>query len=412
VLFKQKQARDAQKERAQRYEATLQQAAQQGLKPLPTLAEFLAQKSKQAEANGANALENSKLTLDDLIQYHGRQNEVPDFKDLAQIESALSSMSTEELGELISEAAALPASEKARVRALENLIEKMIDKDPKLGLNAALIFYHEPDASFNLWSFENGFGQWCAKNPSEAEAWLEDQLADGKLTNKSLSEHNSPRIALERAYLKNMLSKDKTAVETRLAKMDIDQKDALWSGLSWRMGLGVESQAAYLSLLRGPHGPKAPESVLNEYSEHVGRNGSEEQQNHLLTLASDDAERLNMAKAGAQGIFSQQILHSRSALTDEAAQRYQQFVLTHAPQQAEEIFARHAEQFVELNLADEEKMLANLRRILPEDQADAVKLRVIEGSAGRFPMALAESISDAALRTQATEILQARWRNK
>ena len=160
------------------------------------------------------------------------------------IEMRLQSMSQEQLVAELERITALDVPPPYPDLIKEMIMTPLIRKAPELGL--AEFMEHRSTDSDN-WSEPNAaLKQWATTDPEKATAWLDAQIAAGKLDSKSLDGKNRLRIVFERTLIGVLFAADPDAASRRVGTLPENQRaDVL-------LGQPVEpkNQNAFVRLVR------------------------------------------------------------------------------------------------------------------------------------------------------------------
>ena len=153
---------------------------------------------------------------------------VGDVREMVRFQTRLQAMSVEEIVAALDEIAGLdvPATDRALLEQM--MMGSLIQKDPKLALDRSIGRLGEDDANGASWMLSSALGEWSKKEPSLAAAWLDEQVAAGKLETKSLDGKNRVRSQFEGALINALLASDPDAASRRLGALPENQRaDAL-----------------------------------------------------------------------------------------------------------------------------------------------------------------------------------------
>ena len=165
-----------------------------------------------------------------------------------RLQRLLLEMSTEDLCAQLDEIAALDLDDNARKQLEGTVLDVLAEKDPKLVLER---FEGEigDENSGGRWHLNVALAKWAEKEPAAAAAWLDRQIADGKLDSKSLDGKSPYRMHFEGSLVSALLKTDPAAASARVAALPEDQREDFFNqGFFMQVASGTES--AYARMVR------------------------------------------------------------------------------------------------------------------------------------------------------------------
>ncbi|MES2476605.1 MAG: hypothetical protein V4640_12550 [Verrucomicrobiota bacterium] len=137
----------------------------------------------------------------------------------------LTDMSVDELIRSIREVAALDFIREDRMALEGKLVPRLIELDPE----AALRHFEDQMGRANPnWRLPKAFGSWLEKDQGRAIAWLDEQIAAGRLRSRKLDGSDGPQASFENHAIAALLHSDPAAAEKRLERLSqIDRDNAI-----------------------------------------------------------------------------------------------------------------------------------------------------------------------------------------
>ena len=160
------------------------------------------------------------------------------------IERRLQAMPKEQLIAELERISALDVAPPSGDIIKEMVMTPLTRKAPELGL---IKFMERPSADTDNWSEPNdALKQWAMKTPDEASAWLDSQIAAGKLDSKSLDGKNELRLMFEKTLIGVLLSSDPDAASRRIIQLPQNQRGDVLTG----QPIAPEKQNDFAKLVR------------------------------------------------------------------------------------------------------------------------------------------------------------------
>jgi hypothetical protein len=166
---------------------------------------------------------------------------------ISQLNDLLANATVEELRAQLDEITALEIDEETKQRLRSMIIRTLADKNPEYVLTRFGSEYIGGD-----WSESRLVGyalkNLADKDPLGAAAWLDQQIAEGKLDSKSLDGINELRLDYESFVVRALLDSDSGAAALRLKALPENQRMQVLSKFS--MGMNQSSEASFAKLVR------------------------------------------------------------------------------------------------------------------------------------------------------------------
>jgi len=175
-----------------------------------------------------------------------RQGGVSDMRSMMRFQQQLQTMSADELVAALDEIARLDVPKDSLLMLEQMLMGPLSKKDPELALNR-FIGRLEGDNGQAAWMLGAAMREWSKKDSTAAAAWLDRQIASGKLDSKSLDGKSRPRSMFEGQLIGALLESDPDAASARLGTLPEAQRA---DALDPIQSLQTEHQAAYAKMVR------------------------------------------------------------------------------------------------------------------------------------------------------------------
>ena len=167
---------------------------------------------------------------------------------VARLSNLSQTMSQEELVTALDNLSALDCSAENRAQLRYYLFEALVKKDPRLAATRYMNSLHDESGKMPM-EFPSAIQAWAQKDPAEAIAWFDQQIAAGKFDSKSLDGKSETRNKFEKALIQALLGKDPAMISRRLGAMTPDQRVEVlgwWSSYD----LTKENYLSYATLVR------------------------------------------------------------------------------------------------------------------------------------------------------------------
>ena len=239
----------------------------------------------------------------------------------------LKSMSKEELVAAFDDIASLGLSRESRSTLEYSLMAALLAKDPELGMTCYADRL-QPEFCGGTWSFCNALQDWAGKDPAKATAWLDRQIAAGKLDSKSLDGETVIRDRTEGALIEVLLRTDPDLAARRLAAIPAELRaNVIFQGMMRNL---KEDQVALATLIRGqvPQEDQA-KFFANQVVAVVHGDGYAEVNEYMDRIGATPAERLACIEEAGKIKIRQ--ISLRGEVTREALDTMRQWTMTQAP---------------------------------------------------------------------------------
>ncbi|WP_367870779.1 hypothetical protein [Luteolibacter sp. Populi] len=306
------------------------------------------QEARHAEASGessktaaANKGKNGKTTAKkiDWKDLASKQkamqggNNMPDMRAMIELQKTLMDLSAEDLATHLDEIAALDIPDDAK-RGLEGMIIGLLaQKNPELVMERFGDRLNDERGGFS-WQISQAFQQWASKDSTAATAWLDAQVASGKLDSKSLDGKSDARLRLEGGVIASLLESDPAAAAKRLAGIPENQRSQIFQGGMF-FNTKPGSEKAVADLIRSSVPENQRNSTLaNSASMLIHQGGYDKVGEYLTKIEASPAEREAIV---AQSLQSK-VQNSRdSAKMEAAVEEGRAWALKQSPEAADRI---------------------------------------------------------------------------
>lgn len=180
-----------------------------------------------------------------------------------RLDERVATMTTDEMLATLGEIAAMKLSAAEREKLESILVGALISEDPQLALQY-FADWLSSDSDGVTWQLPGALRLWAEDDPAAATAWLDRQIAEGKLDSTSLEERSEMRLQFEGALLGFLLAADPEAAALRLAALPGEQRREVLQHIPFG-ALSAAAQATYAQLVRG----LVPESERDGTFAHV-----------------------------------------------------------------------------------------------------------------------------------------------
>ncbi len=381
-------------------ESTVQQAQAQGIKSVTQRAETLA---KSLATTGTTSNAPQKLVLADLLAAFTETSGMPDMRAMLKFQAAMESMTAQEIQSLLTEAATAKLTGNQQNGVFNQLLSALGKKDPQLALEEGMKL-SESGSERNLYSLRGSFESWMGKDPVAATAWLDQQIAAGKMENTALSGANQKRIGFEVGIIATQLTKNPALAEARFQQLSpVDRKAVL--GNTWNFATSSEGQQGYVKLVRnGDLEAAEQQNLLSNYANNISRKGElKDVSEFLKTSQASPQETTKIVQTCASDRLREKIGKDPQNLTSEKTTEWRNWVVQSDPEHAGSIIGKSLS-----NVALGDNIIATVEAVSPPNQLDAVKQALVESAAENVTglRSLADSIADETIRAQ---VLAKKW---
>lgn len=213
-----------------------------------------------------------------------------DMRTMIRLQQRLQAMSMGELVSALDEIAALEMSDEARQKLEQMLIGLLCQKDPEFALTR-YIDRAADDHGMMSWQLSNAMKEWMKKEPENAVAWFDQQIAAGKFASKSLDGKSQARMQFEGMVIGSLISTDPDAAAARLNLLPADQRaDVLRNNTG--NAIKEADQLAFANLVREQLPDKEQAQVLAQHLSIMAyREGYTDITAYLERIKATPAER-------------------------------------------------------------------------------------------------------------------------
>jgi RNA polymerase sigma factor (sigma-70 family) len=176
----------------------------------------------------------------------------------------IKSLSKEDLVAALDETAAQKLHITSCDQIEHDLLLALGEIDPELSLircDDLLMHGHENIEEI----FLSMLGEWCKKEPQQAGAWLDQQIATGKYDSKRLDDKGCLRDQLETKMIDALLVKNNATAKVRLASLSKERLDTVTLGLSNTYWVKPDDEPGSLDYFLLAYGDKSRSLVRDCY---------------------------------------------------------------------------------------------------------------------------------------------------
>lgn len=171
-----------------------------------------------------------------------------DMRTMMRMQRLLLDLTAEELCVELDEIAALDIDEPARKQLQGMILGVLSEKDPKLALDRFGDQLGDEESGVH-WQLSAALRKWAETEPAAAVAWLDRQIAGGKLESKSLDGSNRSLIQFEGSIMGALLKTDPAAATARIKTLpEAQREELLQQGFFFQVA--EKNEAAYAKLVR------------------------------------------------------------------------------------------------------------------------------------------------------------------
>jgi hypothetical protein len=220
----------------------------------------------------------------------GGDQMIPDMRALMRMQRLLMDLSGEELRAQLDEIDALDLTADTRKQLRNMILGILTEKDPKLAMDL-FATDNDEDAFGENWQISEALRKWAGKDPAAAAAWLDKQIAEGKLESKSLDGKNELLVRYESTLIGVLLQSDLAAAAVRVKSLAEDQREEIFQQMVYH-NLAKIDQAAYANLIRESLPAGKVGGILANSARFIAANGGYERVDDFLTgTNASDAEK-------------------------------------------------------------------------------------------------------------------------
>jgi hypothetical protein len=221
-----------------------------------------------------------------------------DIRSMIRLQQRLETMTSAELLTALDEIAALDLSTESRAMLEQMLFEPLLLKDPELALSR---FVDRLTDGRNGMSYQlaGALTEWAKKDPSKAGAWLDQQIAAGKLDSKTLDGKSRGRMQFEGGMISVLLSSDPEAASRRMAALPEDQRLEVIRGYGIQ-NLKEDAHSAFADLVRKQLSENDQPAAISSLATHlVAIGGYDDVTSYLDRINATPTERAESVENAA-----------------------------------------------------------------------------------------------------------------
>lgn len=257
----------------------------------------------------------------------GGNSMIPDMRTMVRMQRFLMDLSGDELRAQLDEIEALDLAADTRKQLRDMFLNILTDKDPELALE---LFGKDNNADdYRVsWQMSSALRELAHKDPTAAVAWLDRQIAEGKLESKSLDDKNDALIRYESALMGVLLKSDPTAAAARVKALPEDQREELFQQGALH-DLAKKDEAAYATLVRESLPAEKAGGILANTAQALAMNDGYDRVDDFITSThASDAEKKTIVMA----VMKSKSLHNAEVkLNEETFDKARAWAATQAP---------------------------------------------------------------------------------
>ncbi len=226
---------------------------------------------------------------------------VTNFRDIRELmlDHRLKAMSLEGLLAELNRIAELEVPDPMKVKAEARIHHILSEKDPLFALTHLQgLLGGKPDIAFPL---GNALKQYMKSDPAGAVAWLDRQIAEGRLDVKSLTGRNTDRERLEGVLIAGLMASDPDAAAERLSLLRPEDRPLVLA--QFARGIKVEDQAAYARMVRAAF-PEGEQPALIAKGAWVPFGNYQKVDDYLERISATPPEQLAACQEAAASTIS------------------------------------------------------------------------------------------------------------
>ncbi len=256
-----------------------------------------------------------------------RSNGMGDMRLMIRMQQRVAEMTQEELVAALDEIAALDLPAESRSVLEQMLMGPLMEKNPALALTRFFPRFQEDQKGMG-WQLATALGQWADKDPREAGAWFDQQIAAGKFDSKTLDGRNRARLLFESEMIRSLVGSDAKAADARLAALPEDQwTEVLRSPAA--NGVKEQDQKAFAVLVRGRLPDPEKNSAIAQIASNLTMKGYPAVSGYLDRIAATPEERVTSARSAASMQMTQDA--HKGTITREGIDTMREWVTAQAP---------------------------------------------------------------------------------
>lgn len=327
---------------------------------------------------------------------------IRDMREMLRLQQQVSAMSRDDLVRSLDEISALELPPEARQRLEAMILGPLVEKDPEFALTRYVDQTGNTGGGMQ-WQMNSGLASWAKKDLAASTAWLDRQVAAGKLDSKSLDGKNPTRMQFEGTLIAAILSSNPDAAAARLASLPENQRSEVL-GNSIGSSIKDEDQAAYAELVRDQLPEKDQAGALARIATQLAwKDGYDDVNAYLDRINATPAERAAVVGQAADSKI-QKLSHS-GVITAGNIAEMRQWAQQESPAIAENVTGKALARATEVNRKMEFSEAAALAGKYHQTSGDdQVLVGFLDSGAAwhhkEEARALAETISDEKIREQ------------
>ena len=234
-----------------------------------------------------------------------------DMRTMMRMQRLLLDLSAEELCAQLDEIAALDIEDSARKQLQGMILGSLAEKDPKLALERFGNSTGDEDSGMH-WQLSSALRKWADKDPAAAQAWLDQQIAAGKFSSKSLDGKSQSLVQFESSLVGALLKSDPAAATARVMALPESQREQFFQQ-GFFFQLQKDSEAAYAKLVRDSMAVDKVGGILASTAGNLAMQGNFERVDGFIANANaTDDEK----KAIVEQVMKNKITQSIATKTD------------------------------------------------------------------------------------------------
>ena len=228
---------------------------------------------------------------------YGQGRDMQDMRAMIRMQRLLLDLSADELCVEIDEIAALDLEDNVRKQLQEMILGVLAEKDPKLAMEKFSDQLGDQESGMH-WQLSSTLKKWAEKDPVGAVAWLDQQIASGKLEGKSLDGRNRSLIQFESSVMGPLLETDPAGATARINALPETQRIELLQHGSF-IQVTEKNEATYAKLVRDTLESDKVGHVLANTAGELARQGGFERVDGFIASAraTNDEKKLIVTEA-------------------------------------------------------------------------------------------------------------------
>ncbi len=215
---------------------------------------------------------------------------VPDIKAMMRFQTRIMEMDADSLVAAIMEIRALDLPADARASLESMVFGPLVSKDPKLAFDT-LSETTDLHNDQMRWQLSHALGEWAGDDPIAAAAWLDEQIASGKLDPKSLDGKSQIRLQFESELIEHLITSDMSAASDRINALPEDQRADVLRRLN-AQNIKPENQEEFATLVRNSLPDDEQTRVLTNMASNIAGQGKlENVDTYLDNISATPEER-------------------------------------------------------------------------------------------------------------------------